>query len=170
MPGITGTTMPARPTSEQDGDDDFGGAHGASLPQPAGRKRRRPPTGGRGPSSGLVGVAQSSLVASAGAACGSSLCVSSCTLAAIVAELVSVLTGVVGTEEQFTAGLELDTQVGLGTATVAAVTRRQGGRLGGNGGSHIGLFSLHRCLAQRSHRVKDSRRVRLGVGRAPVNH
>ncbi len=73
-----------------------------------------------------------------------------------------MFTGVVGTEEQFTAGLKLDTQVGLCTAAVAAVTRRQGGRLGGNGSIHIGLISLHRCLAQRSHRVKDSRLVRSG--------
>ena len=66
---------------------------------------------------------------------------------------------VVGAEQQLATGLELHPQVGLGTAAVAAVACRQGGGLGGNGSGHIGLISLHRCLAQRSPRGKDSPQV-----------
>ena len=69
----------------------------------------------------------------------------------------AVLTRVVGAEEQLTTGLELHTEVGLGAAAVAAVTGREDG-LGGCGGSgHVSLISVHRCLAQRSQRGKDSR-------------
>ncbi len=38
-----------------------------------------------------------------------------------------MLAGVVGAEEQLAAALELDTQVGLGTAAVASIGRREGG-------------------------------------------
>jgi hypothetical protein len=40
-------------------------------------------------------------------------------------ELLAVLAGVVGAEEQLTARLELDAEVGLGSATVAAVRSAQ---------------------------------------------
>jgi hypothetical protein len=56
-------------------------------------------------------------------------------------ELVTVLAGVVGAEEKLAAGLELDTEVGLGTATVAAVRSAQR-RSGGNGSGHFSLISL----------------------------
>lgn len=57
------------------------------------------------------------------------------------AELLAVLACVVGAEEQLTTGLELHTKVGLGSATVATVCRRQGG-LGGNCSGHFGLISF----------------------------
>jgi len=58
-----------------------------------------------------------------------------------LAELVTVLAGVVGAEEQLTAGLELDPEVGLSPATVTAVrsAQRRGAR--GNCSGHIGLIS-----------------------------
>jgi hypothetical protein len=40
-------------------------------------------------------------------------------------QLVTVLTGVVGAEQQLPTGLELDAKVGLGSATVTAVCRGQ---------------------------------------------
>jgi hypothetical protein len=63
-----------------------------------------------------------------------------------LAQLVSVLTGVVGAEEEFSSGLELHTKVGLGSATVATVQSSQGCGTGGNGSSHNGLISVSRCL------------------------
>jgi hypothetical protein len=57
-----------------------------------------------------------------------------------LAELVAVLPGVVGAEQQLTPGLELDAQVGLGSATVAAVRGAQRGTRG-NCSGHIGLIS-----------------------------
>ena len=50
-------------------------------------------------------------------------------------ERVSVLAGVVGAEQQLATGLQLYAEVGLGTATVAAVLSSQGA--GGNGGCHV---------------------------------
>jgi len=58
-----------------------------------------------------------------------------------LAELVAVLTGVVGAEQQLTARLELDPEVGLSSATVAAVRGAQRGTRG-NGSGHIGLISV----------------------------
>jgi hypothetical protein len=55
-------------------------------------------------------------------------------------ELVTVLARVVGTEEELAAGLELDTQVGLRTATVAAVLGSQRSTRG-NSSCHVGLIS-----------------------------
>jgi hypothetical protein len=57
-----------------------------------------------------------------------------------LAELVAVLAGVVGAEEQLAARLELDPEVGLGSATVAAVRSAQRGTRG-NCSGHIGLIS-----------------------------
>ena len=59
-------------------------------------------------------------------------------------ELVAVLTGVVGAEQQLTTRLELDAEVGLGSATVAAVRCAQRRGAGGNCSGHIGLISF--CL------------------------
>jgi hypothetical protein len=56
-------------------------------------------------------------------------------------ELLTVLASVVGAEKQLTTGLELDTEVGLGTAAVATVLSSQRGA-GGNGSRHFGLISL----------------------------
>lgn len=53
---------------------------------------------------------------------------------------VVVFAGVVGTEEQLSATLELNAEVGLGATTIAAIKRRQCG-CGGNDSSHIGLIS-----------------------------
>ncbi len=55
-------------------------------------------------------------------------------------ELVTVLTGVVGTEEELAADVELDTQVGLRTAAVAAVLSSQRSTRG-NSSCHFGLVS-----------------------------
>jgi hypothetical protein len=63
-----------------------------------------------------------------------------------LAQLVSVLTGVVGAEQEFAPCLELHTKVGLGSATVATVQSSQCCGTGGNGSGHNGLISLHRCL------------------------
>ena len=124
-PGITGTMMPAMPTASSDGDDDFGDAHGASLPQGAGRDER-PPTACRGPFwRRWVAACQASL--SRPGRRGLELVRLVVHVGRDRAELVSVFARVVGAEEQLTAGLELDTQVGLGTTTVTAVARRQGG-------------------------------------------
>ena len=46
-------------------------------------------------------------------------------------ELVAVLAGVVGAEQELAAGLELDAEVGLRAAAIAPVIRGQGAR--GNG-------------------------------------
>jgi hypothetical protein len=62
-----------------------------------------------------------------------------------LAELVSVLSGVVGAEQQLATRLELDSQVGLGSATVAAVRSAQRGTRG-NGSGHIGLISHYRSV------------------------
>jgi outer membrane scaffolding protein for murein synthesis (MipA/OmpV family) len=56
-------------------------------------------------------------------------------------ELVTVLAGVVGAEQQLTARLELYAEVGLGSATVATVRGAQRGGVGGNCSCHIGLIS-----------------------------
>jgi len=56
------------------------------------------------------------------------------------AELLAVRAGVVSAEEQLSTLAELDAQVGLGSATVAAVARGQRGGAGGNCSGHIGLF------------------------------
>jgi hypothetical protein len=58
-----------------------------------------------------------------------------------LAELVSVLAGVVSTEVQLAAGLELDLQVGLRSATVAPVRSTQLCGARGNCSGHIGLIS-----------------------------
>jgi len=58
-----------------------------------------------------------------------------------LAELVAVLTSVVGAEQEFSAGLELHAKVGLGSATVAAVRSGERGGAGGNCSGHIGLIS-----------------------------
>jgi hypothetical protein len=58
-----------------------------------------------------------------------------------LAELVAVLAGVVGAEQQLPTRLELDTEVGLGSATVAAVRGAERGTRG-NGSGHIGLISI----------------------------
>ena len=55
-------------------------------------------------------------------------------------ELVTVLTRVVGTEQELSAGVELDTQVGLRTAAVAAVLGSQRSTRG-NSSCHFGLVS-----------------------------
>jgi hypothetical protein len=53
-----------------------------------------------------------------------------------LAELVTVLARVVGAEEEIAATGELDAEVGLGTATVTSVKRRQR-RAGGNCSVHL---------------------------------
>jgi hypothetical protein len=56
-------------------------------------------------------------------------------------EGVTVLAGVVGAEQQLTAAQELDLQVGLRSAAVAAVSCAQGCSASGNGSGHFGLIS-----------------------------
>jgi hypothetical protein len=56
-------------------------------------------------------------------------------------ELVTVLTGVVGAEQKFSARLELHAKVGLGAATVATVGCVQRSGVGGKCSGHIGLIS-----------------------------
>ena len=58
-------------------------------------------------------------------------------------EGVAVLAGVVSTEVQLTPTEELDLEVGLGPAAVAAVGSAQRGRASGNGSGHFGLISSH---------------------------
>jgi hypothetical protein len=58
-----------------------------------------------------------------------------------LAELVTVLTGVVGAEEQVTASSELDTEVGLGTAPVTAIQRCER-RSGSNCSGHLRPLSF----------------------------
>jgi hypothetical protein len=55
-------------------------------------------------------------------------------------ELVTVLTRVVGAEQELSAGVELDTQVGLRAAAVAAVLGSQRSTRG-NSSCHFGLVS-----------------------------
>lgn len=55
-------------------------------------------------------------------------------------ELVTVLASVVGAEQQLSAGLKLEAEVGLGSATVTAVLGGQRGT-GGNSSGHNGLIS-----------------------------
>ena len=62
-----------------------------------------------------------------------------------LAELVAVLAGVVGAEEQLAAGLELDPQVGLGSATVAAVRGAQRAELGATAVVTSASFLIVRC-------------------------
>lgn len=57
-------------------------------------------------------------------------------------DLVAVFARVVSAEEELAAALELDPKVGLSSATVASVLRRQCGSRGKCSG-HIGLISLH---------------------------
>jgi hypothetical protein len=57
------------------------------------------------------------------------------------AQLVSVLTRVVGAEQELATGLELYAKVGLGAATVAAVRSGERWGTGGNGSGHNGLIS-----------------------------
>lgn len=64
-------------------------------------------------------------------------------------KLVFVFAGMVCTEVQLATGLELDLEVGLRSATVAAVSSTQRCGTRGNGSGHIGLISTHRCLDQR---------------------
>ena len=67
-----------------------------------------------------------------------------------LAELVTVLAGVVGAEEQLTTRLELDPQVGLGSATVTAVRGAQRASSGQLQWSHRPHFSIVRRRSQRS--------------------
>ena len=57
-------------------------------------------------------------------------------------ELVAVFAGVVGTEQQLTARLELNAEVGLGSATVAAVASAERCVARGKCSVHIGLISF----------------------------
>lgn len=57
-------------------------------------------------------------------------------------QLVAVLSGVVGAEQELATGLELDAQVGLGATTVTTVGRAQGGGTRGNRSIHVDLVSL----------------------------
>ena len=89
-----------------------------------------------------------------------------------LAELVAVLARVVGAEEQLAAGLQLDAQVGLGPAAVAAVRSTQRGSTRGNGSGHFGLISLYigvRCTVNVAAGSKDSRLPR-GAGHVLSNH
>src|SRR5690606_9179301 len=67
---------------------------------------------------------------------------------------VTVLTGVVGAEEQLATGLQLHAEVGLRSATVAAALSGQSA--GGNGRCHFGLISLGLCQSQRYEPAQDS--------------
>lgn len=62
-----------------------------------------------------------------------------------LAKLVTVLAGVVRAEEKLAATGELDAQVGLSTATVAAVHSAQWGT-GGNCSGHLWPLSFHGVL------------------------
>ena len=154
-PGRTGTMMPTRPTRIASATTTSSAAHGRHPPtaspdgvaRTAGRRRPRTVR------SGAVGrrvVGQRSVVGCDGRGVGE--------LVGLVvhvdrdlAELVAVLAGVVGAEEQLAAGLELDAEVGLGSAAVAAVRGAQRGGTGGNGSSsHRPHFSSRRVSGQRS--------------------
>ena len=58
-----------------------------------------------------------------------------------LAQGLAVLASVVGAEVQLPTGLELDAQVGLCSAAVAAVCSAQRRCTRGNGSGHIGLIS-----------------------------
>ena len=71
-----------------------------------------------------------------------------------LAELVAVLAGVVGAEEQLAAALELYPEVGLGAASVAPVDRGERCCAGGCRSSHVGPRSHSgNCFNDRSGKV-----------------
>ncbi len=75
-----------------------------------------------------------------------------------LAELVAVLAGVVGAEEQLSTTLELNPEVGLGAASVATVGSTECCGTGGNGSGHWGLFPTSCwCLANVARRGKIPR-------------
>jgi hypothetical protein len=70
-------------------------------------------------------------------------------------QLVAVLAGVVGAEEQLSTTLELNPEVGLGAASVATVGSTECCGTGGNGSGHWGLFPTSCwCLANVARRGK----------------
>ena len=76
-----------------------------------------------------------------------------------LAELVAVLAGVVGAEEELATGLELDAKVGLGSATVAAVRGAQRERRGQQQWSLRPHSPYHPCVwSNVATGIKDSRR------------
>ena len=87
-----------------------------------------------------------------------------------LAELLAVLAGVVGAEQQLAAGLELHPEVGLGTASVAPVTAVRRPGWGQSQWSRRPHFCVHRCLAQRSQWGKDSLLSLSGARTLQVNH
>ena len=72
-----------------------------------------------------------------------SLWVSSWNVGGDLAELVAVLAGVVGAEEQLAARGELDAEVGLGTAPVAAVDALKAAELGATAVVTSASFLFH---------------------------
>src|SRR3954449_3396445 len=149
VPGSTGTTMPNRPITTRRPHRTVMPVMVGSLPH----RRRRAVLGRRRPrtsrSGALVAVSWARCPGTRWSAFGvgsDRRCVGQ--LLGLVddvgrdlAELLAVLAGVVGTEEQLTAGLELDPQVGLRSATVTAVRGAQGRGARGNCSGHIGLIS-----------------------------
>ena len=166
VPGSTGTTMPKRPTTHQEAADDHGAGHGRSLAhavdgRDAPGNDGGPGPRGPGPPSGLAvlsprsGRCQCSLVGSGGGRVAELVGLVD-DVGGDLAELVAVLAGVVGAEQQLATRLELDPEVGLGSATVAAVRgaeRRSSGQLQW---SHRPHFSFVRCRFQRSRGGEDS--------------
>jgi hypothetical protein len=69
-----------------------------------------------------------------------------------LAQLLAVLAGVVGTEEKLESGGKRHPKVGLGSATVATVGRRQGGGARGNCSGPFGLSLIFVSSWLTSHR------------------
>ena len=120
LPGRTGTRIPTRPTSDGQAGDDVDGLHGVRLSERSGTTNEAPAIAGassmgRGCSVGRRADRRVDELAGLVVHVHGDL-----------AELVAVLAGVVGAEQQLTAARELDAEVGLGAASVASVTAVRG--------------------------------------------
>src|SRR3954447_8983823 len=161
VPGRTGTRIPTRPTTIAAATSTSVTLTAATLSQETrapGSTRGAPTAPDRWSGAVLrldVGGCRSVLVGSGSRRVGQSVGLVD-HVGGDRLESVAVLTGVVRAEVQLATTEELDLEVGLRPAAVAAVGRAQRGSTWGNGSGHLGLISTHWCLAQRSQRSKDS--------------
>ena len=143
-PGRTGTRMPTQPDRDRPGRPATSVSHGApsTARRTAWHDAEQAPDQWSGASQsvgGSVGVSAPSSGAMRGRV--GELVGLVDDVRGDLAELVAVLAGVVGAEEQLAAGLELHAEVGLGPAAVAAVRSAQRGGLGATCSGHFGLIS-----------------------------
>ena len=136
LPGRTGTHDPDEADDDGQAGEQRRDGHGSTGSHRAPERRRGP-----GDRRGLVAGSGAGQCSPSGAPAGSSRSL----LGLVVdvdrdrAELLAVLAGVVGAEQELAAAGEVDAEVGLGAAAVAAVTGCQGA--GCNGSGHGGLPS-----------------------------